>query len=318
MEDTRTVIVIGGTGFLGRYVVRELAKQGHVVRVFSRHPERAKYLKTAGDVGQIVLEAGDLKKPETITRHFHSGVYAVINLVGLLYERGKQNFSQLHAVAPEKLAKAARAAGISRFVQVSSLGVDKAVNAKYARTKMTGEKAVLAAFPEATILRPSVIFGPEDNFINKFAHMASISPFLPLIGGGKTRFQPVYVADVAKAIAQCLRTRETCGQIYELGGPRTYSFREILDYIKSETGHKSHYLGLSFGLAGLVGAFAEWLPTPPLTRDQVRMLKNDNVVSPESKGLSQLGVTATALELVAPQYLVRYRKQPYTMMTEAS
>lgn len=300
------ITVVGGTGFLGRYVVRELAKSGYTIRVISRDPEAGLHLKTAGHVGQIVLQQGDITRPETLAGKL-DGSYAVINLVGALYERGRQNFAALHSQGAEHLAKEAIKANVNRFIQISAIGVDKSQNAKYARTKANGEKAVKAAFPSATILRPGILFGAEDNFYNQFARMACFSPLLPLIGGGKTRFQPLFVADAARAVVAAMETPDSSGKTYELGGPRVYSFREMLEYILRITHRSPFLLPLPFGVATLIGAVGEWMPTPFLTRDQVKMLQYDNVVDKEARTLAELGITATPVEMVVPEYLARYR-----------
>jgi uncharacterized protein YbjT (DUF2867 family) len=301
----RIVTVIGGTGFVGRYVVRLLARSGYTIRVIARNPDSAMHLKTAGDVGQIVLMSGNLAKPETLAGKLDQS-FALINLVGILFESGRQSFTHLHAQGAEKLAQMARAAGVARFVHMSSLGVDKATGSQYARSKMLGEKAVAAAFPEATILRPSVIFGPEDNFFNQFAHMASIAPVLPLIGGGKTRFQPVYVGDVAAAVEACLVRDDVQSQVFELGGPQVYTLREILEYTLRVTRKKRALMPLPFGIASGVGALGELLPRPPLTRDQIKLLKHDNVVSPNAKNFASLGITPTPVDVIVPEYLARF------------
>lgn len=302
----QVVTVVGGTGFLGRYVVRELVRAGYTVRVLCRDPEAGLFLKTAGHIGQVVLQKGDITRPATLAGKL-DGSYAVVNLVGALYERGRQNFAALHSQGAERLAKEAAKVGAQRFIHISAIGVDKSQNAKYARTKANGEKAVKAAFEGATILRPSIIFGAEDKFYNQFACMARISPALPLIGGGKTRFQPVFVADVARAVAACVKDPATAGQTYELGGPRVYSFREILEYILAETNRHRPLVNLPFGVASIVGAVGELLPTPVLTRDQVQLLKYDNVVDRDAKTLSSLGIQPMSVEMVVPEYLARYR-----------
>jgi NADH dehydrogenase len=302
----KVITVIGGTGFLGRYIVKSLAGAGYTIRVISRHPESALHLKTAGDVGQVVLMGGNLSNPDSLFGKL-DGSYAVINLVGVLYEGGRQRFGTLHTQGAEKLAQMAKSCGAERFIQISALGADKNTSSSYARTKLAGEKAVQTAFPDATILRPSIVFGPEDNFYNQFARMAAFAPALPLIGGGHTCFQPVYVMDIARAILACLAKAETKGQTYELAGPQTYSFKQILQYILSITGKKRCLLKLPFGIASVIGTFGELLPVPPLTRDQVRLLKYNNVASADMPGFAQLGITPTAVEMVVPEYLARYR-----------
>lgn len=313
----QVITVVGGTGFLGRYVVRELAKAGYTVRTISRRPESGLHLKTAGHIGQVVLQQGDITRPETLAGKL-DGSYAVVNLVGTLYERGRQNFAAVHSQGAERLAKEAAKAGAKRFIQISAIGVDKSQNAKYARTKANGEKAVKAAFEGATILRPGILFGAEDNFYNQFARMARCAPALPLIGGGKTRFQPVFVADVARAVVACVENADTAGETYELGGPRVYTFREILEYILDETKRHRSLVTLPFGIAAIMGVIGEFMPTPALTRDQVKMLKYDNVVDRDAKTLADLGITSTPVEMVVPDYLARYRakNQPETPETD--
>jgi len=305
--EQRIVTIVGGTGFLGRYVVHRLAKAGYVLRVIARNPEAALHLKTAGDPGQIVLIGGDLARPESLTGKL-DGSFAVINLVGILFESGKQKFATLHAQGAERLAQMAAGAKAERFIHVSALGIDKATGSQYARTKLTGEKAVLGAFRDATILRPSVMFGPEDNFINLFAQLATLCPALPLIGGGRTRFQPVYVDDVAAAIENCLAMPGTKGQTYELGGPGIYTFKEILQLMLRLTSRRRALLPLPFGLAAVAGTMAQVLPRPPLTRDQVRLLKHDNVISPGARTFAQLGIRPKGMDEVVPSYLNRYRR----------
>ncbi|MCH2547294.1 MAG: complex I NDUFA9 subunit family protein, partial [Alphaproteobacteria bacterium] len=218
-----------------------------------------------------------------------------------------QNFTALPALGAERLAKEAKKSGAQRFVQISAIGINKSQNAKYARTKANGEKAVSAAFKSATILRPGILFGAEDNFYNQFAQMARFSPALPLIGGGKTRFQPVFVADVAQAVAYAITHPETAGQTYELGGPRVYSFREILEYVLTVTKRDRQLINVPYGPAMLLGAMGEFMPTPLITRDQVKMLKFDNVVDREANTFADLGITPTSVEMIVPEYLVRYR-----------
>jgi NADH dehydrogenase len=236
-----------------------------------------------------------------------SSADAAINLVGILFEGGRQRFEAVHAEGAKTIATAAAEAGVTSLVQVSSIGAGAEAAASYARTKGEGEAAVRAAFPEAVILRPSILFGPEDDFFNRFAEMARFSPALPLIGGGRTRFQPVYVGDVAQAVVQVLTDPACRGKLYELGGPRIYSFRELMELLLKVIGRKRALVALPFGLARLQARLLELLPKPPLTRDQVTQLRHDNVVSPGALTLKDLGIEATALEAVIPSYLERYR-----------
>jgi NADH dehydrogenase len=302
----RLVTVFGGSGFLGRHLVSTLAKRGYLVRVAVRRPDEALFLKPQGDVGQITPVAANLRNRRSIEAAVE-GAWAAVNLVGLLYERGRQRFEAVHVEGARAAAEAARAAGAERFVQVSAIGADPQSSAAYARTKAAGEAAVLQAFPDATIIRPSILFGPEDDFFNRFAAMARVLPALPLIGGGRTRFQPAYVGDVAEAIARVLENAATRGRSYELGGPKAYSFKQLLEIMLKEINRRRLLLPLPFPLARLEAAFLELLPKPPLTRDQVRLLERDNVVVPGVLGFADLGIQPTALELVLPTYLARYR-----------
>lgn len=302
----KLITIFGGTGFIGRYLVRELAKTGAMIRVVSRDPQRGLFLKTSGYVGQVVLERGSLNEPNSL-KAMLEGTDVVINLIGILFEHGSQRFANVHARGAERLAKAAAEAGVERLLHMSALGVDKAGRSKYARTKHAGEQAVLAAFPNATLFRPSVVFGPEDDFINRFASMASAAPVIPIVGG-KTRFQPVYVVDVAQAMVNALLTEQSKGVTYELGGPHIYRLADIIRYIMKETGHERPLISLPTLMASVIGTAAEILPNPPLTSDQVKLLQYDNVISSDVPGFEELGIKPTALEVVAPDYLVRYRR----------
>jgi uncharacterized protein YbjT (DUF2867 family) len=304
----KIITVIGGTGFLGRYVVKRLATSGYTIRVLSRHPDGALALKTSGNVGQIILSGANITDPSSLVGKFEDS-YAIINLAGILFQSGKQTFSHIHSQGAEKIAQMAKAAGVERFIHVSALGVNHAHSSQYARTKLLGEKAILNAFPTATILRPSVVFGPEDNFYNQFARMASIAPALPLIGGGHTRFQPVYVGDVADAITSCLMRFDALGQTYELGGPHIYSFREILTYILHTTHTSRPLVNIPMRLAAVMGSFSQLLPRPPLTRDQVELLKYDNIVNDGALTFSDLGIAPKAVEIIVPTYLARFHKK---------
>jgi NADH dehydrogenase len=303
---TQVVTIFGGSGFIGRYLVQRLARSGWIIRVAVRHPERALFLKPMGAVGQITPIAANLRHEASVAAAV-AGADAVVNLVGILYERRPQSFAAIHVEGAGRVARAAHAAGARRYVHMSALGADPASPAAYGRSKAAGEAAARAAFPEAAIVRPSIVFGPEDDFFNRFAGLARYLPALPLIGGGKTRFQPVYVGDVADALARLAEDPATAGKTYELGGPSIYSFRELLEYLLREIGRRRLLLPLPFALAQLQAAFLELLPTPPLTRDQVRLLERDNVVSPNAPTLVDLGIQPTALELIVPSYVARYR-----------
>ena len=306
MRNRRTA-VLGGSGFIGRYIVQRLAARGDVIPVGCRRAEEAKFLKPLGDVGQIAtlnLTIDD----EQILRAFLAGNDALVNCVGILRESGSQTFDRVHHTGPARLARLAREAGIERFVHISAIGADPRSSSAYARTKAAGEAAVRDAFPTVTILRPSVVFGAEDQFFNRFAAMATISPILPLIGGGHTRFQPVYVGDVADAVVKCLDDPTAAGRTYELGGPKVYTFRELIELVLGEIRRKRLLVDLPFGLAAIQAKLMSILPNPPLTPDQVELLKRDNVVSSGALTLAALGITPTAVEGVLPSYLDRFRR----------
>jgi NADH dehydrogenase len=306
MRDRRTA-VLGGSGFIGRYVVRRLAAQGEVVAVGCRDAEAAKFLQPMGNVGQIAainVSIGD----SDLLRAFLAGNSALVNCVGILFERGAQTFELAHHTGPAQLARLARDAGIERLVHFSAIGAEPRSSSAYARTKAAGERAVRDAFPTATILRPSVVFGPEDQFFNRFAAMAALSPVLPLIGGGETRFQPVYVGDVADAVVKCLTDPATAGRTYELGGPKIYSFRELIELLLAEIRRKRLLVDLPFGLASLQARLMSVLPNPPLTPDQVELLKGDNIVAAGALGLADLGIEPTPVEAILPTYLDRFRR----------
>ncbi|MEO0410891.1 MAG: complex I NDUFA9 subunit family protein [Pseudomonadota bacterium] len=296
--------VIGGSGFIGRYIVQDLAEAGHRVRVGVRSPNQALFLKPLGAVGQVLPMAASVLNEDSIARAV-DGADGVINLVGILHGNTNQ-FETIQTGGAERVARLAKAAGAKRFVQMSAIGADADSEVDYARTKGEGEQAVLEAFPEATILRPSIVIGPEDQFMNRFGDMARKSPFMPLICG-KSRFQPVYVCDVAQAAFKALTSDAYQGQTYELGGPQTYSFKELLSYIMDETMHKRPFLPIPTAIAEIQGAIMGLLPNPPLTRGQVKMLQNDNVVSGSALGLADFAIEPTPMESIAPSYLVRYR-----------
>jgi uncharacterized protein YbjT (DUF2867 family) len=304
------VTVFGGSGFIGRHLVRRLAKAGHRVRVAVRRPDLAGHLQPLGGVGQIAFIQANLRYPESIQRAVE-GADAVVNAVGILYESGRQSFNAVQAQGPRMIAEAAARNGVTRLAHVSAIGADRDSQALYAETKALGEAGVLAHIPGAAILRPSIVFGPEDNFFNQFGDLARKLPFLPLIGGGHTRFQPVFVGDVAEAIHAALDGKARPGAIYELGGPKVMTFRDILEYILKETGRSRALLPLPFGLAKLQASILQVLPKPLLTVDQVTMLETDNVVSEaaarEGRTLEGLGVDATAVEAIVPSYLYRFR-----------
>jgi NADH dehydrogenase len=304
------VTVFGGSGFVGSQVVRQLAKAGWRIRVAVRNPNLAYNMRMLGDVGQIDVVQANVRDRPSIQRATEDAT-AVVNLVGVLYEAGRQGFQAIHAMGARNIAEVARGQGVSRLVQMSALGADANSAAKYARTKADGEVAARESFPDAVVIRPSIVFGPEDHFFNRFGAMAVSSPVLPLIGGGKTRFQPVFVGDVAKAIALSATAARTAGQTYELGGPAIYTFRELMEIMLQEIDRRRLLLPLPFPVAGLLGVAgdltARLLP-PVITSDQVELLKTDNVVSGAYPGLVELGIAPTTLEAILPTYLWVYRK----------
>ncbi len=303
--------VFGGTGFVGRYIVRELARAGYRVKIATRVPERAYFLRPCGHVGQIVPFACNYRDPVSITAVIRDSDI-VINCVGILYERRRGDFQRAHANLPGLIAQACTAAGVARLVHLSALGVDRS-RARYAKTKLEGERNLLNAFPKATILRPSVIFGPEDQFFNLFATMAQFLPALPLIGGGKTRFQPVYVENVAQAaLAAALLPGidETTpqGKTFELGGPEIFTLEEIYRIVFRQTGRSRPLIRLPFGVGRMLASLLQLLPPRPLlTPDQVTLLRTDNIVSASAPGLEDLGLRPTGVEQIVPVYLERFR-----------
>jgi NADH dehydrogenase len=302
------VTVFGGSGFVGGQVVRALAKAGHRVRVAVRNPNLAYRMRMLGDVGQIEVVQANVRNAASVARAV-DGAEAVVNLVGILWESGRQKFQTLHVMGAKTVAEQAWAAGAKRLVQVSALGADLESPSKYQRTKAQGEAAVRDAFPGAVVIRPSIIFGAEDKFFNKFGQMAALFPALPLIGGGETKFQPVYVGDVAQVIAKAVAHPAAEGLTYELGGPAVYSFKALMELILRETGRNRVLAPIPFFAAGLIGKVGDLSPiNPPLTSDQVETLKTDNVASNGLPGLAEAGVVPTAVEAVVPSYLYRYRK----------
>jgi uncharacterized protein YbjT (DUF2867 family) len=320
----RLITVFGGSGFIGRHLVQRLAHDGWTVRVAVRDPEAALYLTPLGKMAQIVPVAADVTKPELARAAVH-GAQAVVNLVGILYERGRRSFQSIHVDGARIVAEAAAAEGVERLVHISALGADKDSESAYARSKALGEEAVKAAFPRATIIRPSVVFGPEDGFFNRFAQIARLSPVVPVItgkpfslgkggkpwavdvfGGGGPKFQPVYVGDVAAAIMAALHDAAHAGRTYELGGPCVYSMKQVMELVMKYTDRRRLLVPLPTWVAAIEAVFLQFLPSPPLTPDQVRLLKRDNVLTGAS-GLEQLGIEPTAAEVILPTYLGRHQ-----------
>jgi len=323
----RIITVFGASGFIGRHLVRRLAKDGWTVRAACRDTEKASFLRTMGDVGQVTpwgCDIGDVRSVQVAL----DGAKAAVNLVGILYESGSATFQKIHADCAKQIAETAAAMGITRFVQMSALGADKNSDSEYARTKAMGEDAVKAALPSARIVRPGVVFGPEDSFFNTFAGICRISPFLPVLGAptfpdvsfgagkpfainflgdGGPKFQPVYVGDVADAIVNCLGDDATAGKTYELAGPSIYSCADIMRLVLKSTGRKRALMPVPLWVLEIEAFFLEKLPKPLLTSDQVKLLQRDNVAGGTLPGLTDLGVSATPAEAILPTYLRRYR-----------
>ncbi|MEZ5825368.1 MAG: complex I NDUFA9 subunit family protein [Geminicoccaceae bacterium] len=309
-----TITVFGGSGFIGQQVVKRLAHKGAAIRIPTRNPNRAGHLRPLGDVGQIVPVAFDARDPAAVGAALENATHAV-NLVGILHESRDGDlhesrdgdFDRVHGDLAGQIAAAAKKAGASAFVQLSAIGADSGSSSAYARSKAKGEEAVRNAFAGASILRPSVVFGPGDGFFHRFAEMAALSPFLPLVDGGKTRFQPVYVGDVADAIVACLETpREG---VFELGGPEVKSFRELLRYMCDRLGRKNRLLSVPSGLLEFPARLMEFLPDPPITRDQLELLKYDNVVGDSARTLEDLGIRPTPMDIVVPNVIRAFARR---------
>ncbi|KQU54524.1 3-beta hydroxysteroid dehydrogenase [Bosea sp. Leaf344] len=320
LPSQQLVTVFGGSGFVGRHVVRALVKRGYRVRVAVRRPDLAGFLQPLGTVGQIHAVQANLRFPDSVAAAV-KGSHAVINLVGILQESGRQNFQSVQARGARAIAEAAAALGVTRLVHVSAIGAAADSRSAYARSKAEGEQAVLAAVPGAVILRPSIVFGPEDDFFNRFAALARMLPVLPLIGGGQTRFQPVFVGDLAEAATRAVEGKLKPGTVYELGGPEVKSFRDLLAYICEVTGRNRPLVTLPFPVARLQARIFEivdlltlgLMPSAfRLTRDQVTLLESDNIVSEaakaEGRSFEGIGIAPTSVEAVVPSYLWRFRK----------
>ena len=307
------VTIFGGSGFVGRHIVRALAKRGYRIRVAVRRPDLAGHLQPLGNVGQIQLVQANLRYRNSINKAVE-GADHVINCVGILFESGRNSFDAVQDFGARAVAEAARGVGAS-LTHISAIGADADSESTYAQTKGRAEQAILSILPDAVILRPSIVFGPEDGFFNKFAEMARSLPFLPLVGGGKTLFQPVYVSDVAEAVALSVDGKLTNGKIYELGGPEVLSFKQCLEIMLGVIDRDRLLLPIPFGIASLMGSVASLIPfiAPPLTADQVTLLRSDNIVSETAKAdgrtLVGMGITPTVVSAILPSYLVRYRPQ---------
>ncbi|MGG5822879.1 complex I NDUFA9 subunit family protein [Falsiroseomonas sp. HW251] len=304
VAERKIATVFGGSGFIGRYVVQRLAAQDYIVRVAVRDPAGARFLQTQGRVGQIVPLAAPVTEPAAVARAVE-GAEVAVNLVGILYERRLGDFDRIQGEAPGAVARAAKAAGARAFVHLSAIGADPSSPSLYARSKAAGEAGVREAFPEATILRPSVVFGPEDDFFNRFAAMARL-PFMPVVSGG-TRFQPVYVGDVADAVAAAIADPSARGKTFELGGPRAMTMREVLRFILDTTRRRRPMIDMPPGLMRFQAGLLQRLPKPPVTLDQLLLLDRDNVVAEGAPGFAAFGITPKAVEAVVPAYLKRFR-----------
>lgn len=307
----RLVTVYGGSGFIGRHVVRALARRGFRIRVAVRRPDLAGHLQPLGAVGQISPVQANLRYPDSV-RHAAEGAEILINCVGILTETGRQKFDSVQGRGAETVARAAADVG-ARMIHISAIGANAEGEALYARSKAAGEAGVLRQKPDAVILRPSVVFGPEDGLFNRFAALAQMSPIMPLIGGGETRFQPVFAGDVAEAVMAAVDGRTTAGATYELGGPAVKSMKEIIEFVLATTGRQRPLVTLPFGLAAFQAKFLQYLPNPLLTPDQVKLLKTDNVVSAgaeaDGRTLQGLGIQPKTVEAIVPSYLWRFRRQ---------
>jgi uncharacterized protein YbjT (DUF2867 family) len=306
----KLVTIFGGSGFLGRHLIRVLCKRGYRIRVAVRRPDLAFHLQPLGRVGQVHAVQANVRYPASVQAAVRDA-HIVINLVGILFERGKQRFSAVQAEGPGLMAEAAAAAG-ARMIHVSAIGADPGSAALYARSKAAGEQAVWAACPTATIFRPSIMFGPEDAFFNRFAAIARLSPVLPLIGGGDTRFQPVFVGDVAEALAKAADGEARQGVTYELGGPDVRTFKELMEFMLATIERRCLLVPIPFAVAEFQAWFLQFLPRPLLTPDQVRLLKSNNVVSHqathEGRTLQDLGIEPHSMAAIVPSYLWRFRK----------
>jgi NADH dehydrogenase len=304
------ITVYGGSGFLGRHVVRALARRDYRIRVAVRRPELAGHLQPLGRVGQIAAVQANIRNADSVAAAARDA-HVLVNLVGILFERGRQRFDAVHTTGGEQVARAATARA-ARLVHVSALGADENARAHYARSKAAAERLVLSAQPGAVIMRPSILFGPEDDFFNRFAALARMSPALPLIGGGKTLFQPVFAGDAAEAIAQAVDGNARAGATYELGGAATYSFKQLMRYVLATIERKRLLIPIPFFAAKLQASILQFAPTPLLTPDQVELLRADNIVSQqaiaEGRTLQGLGIEPESVEAIVPSYLWRFRK----------
>lgn len=307
-QQDKIICIFGGTGFLGRHITQELARAGFRIKIITRIPESVYELKTYGAVGQVVSCTCDYSDEKEIVKSIQ-GAYAVINLIGILYQKKKNKFSRVHAELSETIAKNCKKQSVEKLIHVSALGIEKS-QSKYAKSKLEGEQRVLKEFSSATILRPSVVFGSGDSFFNMFSKLSTLLPALPLIGGGKTRFQPVYVGDIAEAVKTIVMETDDIyqGNIYELGGPEVITFKEVYERLFKETNRRCTLINLPWPVATMQGALMSCMPKPLLTADQVKSLKTDNVVQPDALTLENLGVAPTAMDAILPKYLACYKR----------
>ena len=310
-NSEKLITIVGGSGFIGRHIVRALAKRGYRIRVACRRPDLAGHLQPLGVPGQIMPVQANVRFPASLAAAC-DGTYAVINLTGVLYSGRAQSFDAVHAFGAEATAKAAKAARARVFIQMSAIGADPASSAAYARSKAEGESRARATFPGTIVLRPSIVFGPEDSFFNRFAGLARFAPALPLIGGGTTRFAPVFVGDVAEAVARLVDKGDADGKTYELGGPEVLTFKQLMQFTLDTIGRRRLLIPVPWTVAWVQGLILGLLPNPLLTVDQVELLKRDNVVSEaalrDKRTLEGLGISARGIEGIVPGYLYRFRK----------
>lgn len=315
------VTVFGGSGFVGSQIVRALARSGSRVRVAVRNPGRGYRLRMLGDVGQIEVVQANVRDDASVARALE-GAEGCVNAVAILYESGRQTFEGVHIDGARRIASLAAQAGVARLTHISAIGADTNSAAAYGRTKAGGEAAVREAYPGAAIIRPSVVFGPEDHFFNRFAQMAATSPALPLIGGGHTRMQPVFVADVGAAVSRAVSSGEAAGRVFELGGPEVFTFRRLMEMMLEVIQRRRFLVSVPWPAASVLGAVGDLVAgvgvPPPITTDQVALLRSDNVAAPGAPGLKELGVEPNALEAIIPTYLYRYRRGgQYASQSEA-
>jgi NADH dehydrogenase len=301
-NNSKIITIFGGSGFLGREILRKLLKKSYIIQVVSRNPKLGEEFSNFISNGSLRIIKANIENLIAIEQNLVDS-FAFINLVGLLFEKKPGDFNRIHVDALKNISLTANKLKISRLIHLSSLGVENSITSLYARTKLLGEQELRKIFPSATIIRPSIIFGAEDNFYNQFALMAKFSPFLPLIGGGKTKFQPVYVSDVASSIIKILEDVSLGGKVFELAGDKIYDFKEILSYILKVIGKKRILLPIRFSLAKIIGFVAGVLPKPPITPDQVELLKYDNILSGNYPGLKELGILPLTVEEIVPKYL---------------